>query len=139
MGVGVNLIQRASDHVLHHAADRGVRSGISGNQFTVTQYGDAIREFEDFIKPMGNVENRDTLPAQAVELTEQSINFGFAQAGRWLIQDKQAGLAGERAGDGDFLLLCSAQSAESAMGRDVQLAPRETGSRFLMQTVPGYA
>ena len=136
---GVNLIQRSADHVFYHAAHGGVAGRIAGDQLPIAQHCHAIRQVQNLIEPMRDVEDGDALCAQPVEMREEPFDFRRAQAGGRFVEDEQFRVAVECSGDGDFLLLRGREIAERPRGGNLKLASRKLRGGLSVQASPVHA
>ena len=63
-------------------------SRIAGDQFSIAQHGYAIRQAQNFIEPMRDVEDGDAFGTKPVEMREEPCDFRRAQAGGGLVEDE---------------------------------------------------
>jgi hypothetical protein len=68
--------------------------------------------------------------AQVAEAYEQGLGLGRGEGGGRLVQDQEASLSGEGAGDLDLLLLGSREIARDCGGIDRGADPRQDGARL---------
>ncbi len=109
----------APDHRLDHRA--AVRFGDRGEErdVTVAQDLDAVGDRGDFVEPVGDVDDRHALVAQASDEREQRLGFVVRQGGGRLVEDEQLGRARQRPRDLDDLALADPQGRHQPTGIDV--------------------
>ena len=98
--VGRNAMRRREDvghFAPHHARDQALRVERAGvvdaHRFAVAQDRDAVRESEDFIELVRDVDHARSRLAQAFEDAVEHVDFAFRQRGGRLVEHEDAPLA----------------------------------------------
>ena len=97
--------QFTSDHQLN---ERGLIDGgywMSADAFAIAEDGDAIRQREDFLESMRDINDPDTGGAQFAHDLEQEIHFFPGERGRRFVHDHDPRAGSDGAGNLDQLLL----------------------------------
>ncbi len=78
----------------------------------VAQHGDPVRQSEDLLETVRNVDDAQAALAQPAQHGEQALHLESRQRRRRLVQDQHPRVDGERARDLDHLLLGDAQAGD---------------------------
>src|ERR1017187_662015 len=76
------------------------------------------------LEEVADVDDADSLRAQAADHAEELLRVGLGEAARRLVHDKHPGLGEERAGDLDHLLLCDRECPRLPLEREVPVPER---------------
>ena len=114
--LGVDILQ----HAAHHHGDDLVLGNFPGgaraNNLSVLEHGDAVGQLENLVQTVGDIDDSHALPAQAAHDIKQARYLAVVQGGGGLVQDKDAGLGQQRAGDFHTLLFGQVQAAHLRVG-----------------------
>ena len=109
-----------------HQADDFIHIRFCGahrlDERTVAHDGDIIRNAEDFLHLMGNVDDAFPLPAQPVNDLHQDIDFFLIQRGSRLVQRDDIAVVGDCLRDVHHLALGDRQAGKPGAGVDLDLA-----------------
>ncbi len=111
-------IEAAADHELRHLILVGVRRHERSAIGTVAQHRYLVRNREDLVHTVRNIDDADALIAQVVYDVEQYHLFGIGQRGRRLVEDHRLGIDGQGAGNLDHLLVGDGQVADDGLRRE---------------------
>jgi len=107
--LGVDLFQCPAHHHPDQLPLARFLRVYRADKLAILQDGDAVGHFEDFIQPVGNVEDQGGLFFELPDQAEQAVDFFLGQHGRRLVQNENARAAQQRFGDLDHLLVRNAQ------------------------------
>ncbi len=97
----------------------------------VAQHGDAIAEPEHLGQPVRDIEQRRPALLQLLEHREQMVRFRIGQRRRRLVEDEDAAVERERAGDLQELAVRGRERFRASVGvdRQVQLVEERARAR----------
>ncbi len=93
------------------------------DETTVPQGRDAIRQREDLLAVVGDVEHRHTLVREVLDQAEQVLALLGVERHGWLVEHQQPRIAKHRPGDRQLLPFGNRQEADSS-----RLSPTVFGS-----------
>jgi len=99
LALGVLRGDIAPDHQPHQTVTGDVGHRVRADHAPIAQYRDPIRQLEDFLKPVRDVDNGYPLIAEPPDHVEQVGNLLLAEGGSRLVHDQQPDAARERLGD----------------------------------------
>ena len=124
----------------HHHRDHLVRRQLlargAPHGAAVAQHGDAVRDLEDLLQAMADVDARHAARAQLAEEAVEAGGVRLREGRRRLVEDEDARLLGQRLADLHELLLADAQLLDGAPGVDVEADHLQRGLRLLAHEVP---
>jgi len=126
MGVGA-FFDFATDHQVGDFSGSGGGLVEGADERTIAEDGDAVGELEDFVKLVGDVEDRDPLLFETQNDTEEAGDFGLGQGAGRLVHDEDVGLEGEGFGDFDELLVSDTEFGDELTGGDPTFELAEEG------------
>ncbi|MDP9642304.1 hypothetical protein J2S53_002249 [Actinopolyspora lacussalsi] len=85
-----------------------------GGHPAVAQDGGAVGDLADLVHPVRDVDDPGAVAAQFGDHREQPVHLGTGQRRGRLVHDQHRGVLGQRAGDGDQLLLADAELSHGA-------------------------
>ena len=88
----------------------------------IAQYGNGVAEIEHLAEPMADIEDRVAARLERFQHVENACNLGIRQGRGRLIEDQEAGVAGEKPCDFDELLLADTEPL-AGRSRSQSLAP----------------
>jgi hypothetical protein len=107
-----------------HEADEGravqVARGAGLHDLPVTEDGHAVRDLEDLVQAVRDVDDRQALGAQVAQQRQERTDLRDRQRSRGLVQDQDARLRAQRARDLAELLLRHAERARGTVGVEGQ-------------------
>jgi len=120
--MGAALREEVGDLAPDHVADEFAfcrRTGLGGEDGgAVAEHGDAIREGEDFVEPVRDVDAGDAARAQVAEDGEEHLHFMLGERGGGFVEDEDARVLGQRLDDFDELLFAHAEPPDGRGGID---------------------
>ena len=105
------VVDGAADHELDDPPDAELGDGPGPDRVAVAHDRDLVADPEELVDPVGDVDHRDARVGQAPHDAEEDVDLGVGEDRRRLVEDEHLGVAGERLGDGDLLLLGDGQVA----------------------------
>ena len=120
----------AASHVAHHLVLAGLGGIELRNMAAVAQNRDPLRQFEDLIQPVRDVEDGIAFAPKTPNEGKQAIGLARRQGCRRFVENEDAGRSRSGTGDLDQLLLRLAQASGGCIEVDrlidcVQMARRE--------------
>ena len=108
----------AADHGAHDPPRRRLRLAALQpvGDAAVAEHRDAVGDAGDLVEPMRDVDDRDALPPQLLDMREEHLRLGVGQRRGRLVERKEAHAAHHGPRDHDQLLLRREQRAD-ALGR----------------------
>ncbi len=125
-----------------HHADHLALVRVTGLQDTgdraVAQDGDPVRETEDLLHAVGDVDDGDALRPQTVDEGEEGLRLVLGQRGSRLVEGDDLGLAGEGPQDLHQLALCRVELRAQLIGVDdlPETQPGQVGGDAAAQLGP---
>jgi hypothetical protein len=110
-GDGV-LLDLAAHHQLDDLAEGELLDGPGADGAAVTHHRHLLADPEQLVQPVGDVDDGDTGLRQPADDAEQHLDLRVGEDRRGLVEDEHLGVAGQRLGDGDLLLLGDRQVAD---------------------------
>jgi hypothetical protein len=83
-----DLAELASHHVAHDLLFGQLGGGLHEHEATIAQDGDAVRELEDLVESVADVDDGDPLRAEAAHEREESLDLLVRERGRGLVQSQ---------------------------------------------------
>lgn len=123
--LGEHVRHLAAHHQVRQAVLRGVRHVDGVDDVAVAQHRDAIRDRQHLLELVADVEDGDAAVMEVADEGEQPFDLGGRQAGGGLVHDQQAGVARERLGDLQQLLLGHDQVSHPGAGVELEPDPAE--------------
>src|SRR5262249_49408075 len=116
----------APDHPADDLGLRRLRGRERLDRPAIAEDRDPVRDREDLLEPVRDVDARDAALAEVTENVEEDLDLLIAQRGGRLVEDQHARVLGEGFHDLDELLLADAQVTDAGLRVEVELeAPEE--------------
>ena len=132
--VGLAAADHPSDQLVAiELRDRRSRRGVPA----VAEDGDTIADREDLLELVRNVEDRDALAPQAPDRLEERLGLVERDRGGRLVEEQDARVQRQGAGDFDQLLLCRAEALDTVGRPDVETDPLHVRPRLAVDPFPG--
>ncbi len=139
------FLQRASHHLADEFRFRDILDFLRGHPLPVAKNRHTIRESEDFIEPVTDINDCRAAGAEVANDSEETLDVVLRQHGGGLVENKHARLQGERLGNFHALPVADRQAAGSSSHIDIrgvqgleQLSPpRVRRDASPEQTLPG--
>ena len=119
--VGEHLFDIAPDHKPRHIVFFKPRHRFGRDMAAIAQHRHPVGDGFDFIKLVGNIQDRDTLRAQAPDLIKQDLDLAPGQNRGRLIQNQDIGLFRKRLGDLNHLTVRHRKIANACARIDITL------------------
>ncbi len=132
----VEVLHLAADHHRDHLVRGELAGAVGGHRPAVAQHGDAVRDLEDLLQAVADVDGRHAPRPQLADDGQQPLRIRLGQGGGGLVEDEDARVLGQRLGDLDHLLLADAQLLHRPIGVDVQSHAGEGGLGVGRDRVP---
>ena len=126
------LVERAAHHQFDDAlaAQSLHRPGV--NAFAIAHHRGAVRQRENLIQAMADVDDADSLRLEIANDGEELFHFPVRQDRRGFVEHENARLLRERLGDLDALLPGDGQITARGFGIDADVDPAEQSLRLTM-------
>ena len=111
----------AADHGAHQLLARHLRGSGGDHQLAVAQHGDAVGDLQRFLKRVGDIDDGDAAGAQVAHQIEEMDDFLGRQTGGRLVENDDAGIVVDSAGDLDHLPLGGAEHADRRRRIDMEI------------------
>ena len=119
--VGEHLFNIASDHKSRHIVLFKLGHGFGRDMAAIAQHRHPVGNRLDFIKLVGNIQDRDPLFAQAPDLIKQDLDLAPGQNRGRLIQNQDIGFFRKRLGDLNHLTVRHRKIANACARIDITL------------------
>ena len=129
------LGEGTADHGRDELVHVRLPDGFCHDHLSVSQYGDLIADFEDFIHLVGDVDKGDSLFLQAVDDFEQLLHFRFGQRGGGFVQDDDFRMVGDRPCDFRHLSLGDGHTPHLLLRIDIDFQIGEKTFGFIQHIV----
>ena len=104
---------------------------LVGGADAVLENGDVFAELEHLVQAMRDVEDGESLGAQAAQQVEQRAHFVRGERGGRFVQDQHLGAAEQRLGDLHHLALAERQRLDRQIERHGEPEPLAYGGHFV--------
>ncbi len=108
LGAGQRFGEDGLDPAADHGGDQFVGGDVGGvdggDALAVLEDGDAVAQVEDLAEPVGDVQDRHALVAEALDEAVEQFDLGVGQGGGGLVHADEVGALGHGLGDLDDLL-----------------------------------
>ena len=111
----------AADHVPHQLLAGHLRGLGGDDQLAVAQHGDAVGDFQRFLERVRDVDDGDAAGAQVAHQVEEMHDLLGREARGRLVEDNDAGLVVDGAGDLHHLPLGGAEQRDRDRRVDVEI------------------
>ena len=128
--VGFRIYILAADHIRGQRVGIGILYISGGNEFTVSQYRVAIRDFEDLRHLVRNEDEARSLCFQLLQYAEHMGDFTVGKRRGRLIQNQQLCVHMQGAADFQHLLFARFQIADHCGGIHIHAEVAEKPLRF---------
>ncbi len=128
----VEVGQLAADHHLRRRIRRQRDRGNRGDELTVAQHRHPVGQPHDLVELVRDEDDGDTARREPADLLEQRLRLAHRQHGGRLVHDQHPGVAADRLGDLDHLLVGHRQGIDARIGVDVDMQRFEQGARLVV-------
>ena len=119
------ILQLAAHHHLDHLVSRELPDGLFADVCAIAEKRDAIRDGENLVEPVADVDHADLLPFEFADDLEKPLHFMGSQRRARLIHDDDARIKRERLRDFHELLLRGGETAARSIEIDFHAEPLE--------------
>src|SRR5438093_1325328 len=134
--LGEFLGQLPADHQADELVHRQLRNGVGPHALSVAQHGHAVRNLENFLQPVRDVDDPDATGPEVTDEPEQPLCFLHGQCRGWFVHHDKLGVRGERLGDLHQLLLGDREGTHSPTRIDGQPQAGEQPSGTRVHLIP---
>ena len=127
---------RAADDRPDQALGRRVGGAAGVDHPPVAEDDEAVGDREDLVEAVRDVDHADALRLELAQHAEEDRDLALRQARRRLVEDEDAGVDPEGAGDGDERLLGAGQVADPEARVDVVGDQRQRAPRHRLDGLP---
>src|SRR5438309_321747 len=134
--LGEFLGQLPADQQADELVHRQLRNGVGPHALSVAQHGHAVRNLENFLQPVRDVDDPDATGPEVTDEPEQPLCFLHGQCRGWFVHHDKLGVRGERLGDLHQLLLVDREGTHSPTRIDGQPQAGEQPSGTRVHLIP---
>ena len=121
------LARRAADDHFHQLLRRSLIDWLLAHQLSVAQHRNPIRNAENLVQPVRDINHADPARLQLTDGGEQALHFVGGETCGGLIQHQHVGLDSQRAGNGDQRFLCAGEALHAQRRIEVAADKLERG------------